>query len=100
MVMPCQGNKLSGGGHSILHRVSDLRRYVLGELLKNREKEAREARKGLWADPGRWSGGRGKSDSRPPAFDTPSDFFVGFQVPILEVLHANAASPPPVTHSI
>ena len=51
VVMPCQGNMLSGSGHSILHRVSDVRRYALGDLLKSLEKEVREARKGLWADP-------------------------------------------------
>ena len=52
VVMPCQGNMLSGGGHSILHRVSDVRKYAPGDTeLEGLEKEAREAKKGLWADP-------------------------------------------------
>jgi endonuclease YncB( thermonuclease family) len=51
VVMPFQGNILSGDGHSILHRVSDVRRYAPGYVLKSLEKEAREAQRGLWADP-------------------------------------------------
>jgi hypothetical protein len=52
VVMPCQGNKLSGGGHSILHRVSHVRRYAPADrVLEGLETEARESRKGLSADP-------------------------------------------------
>ena len=55
VVMPCQGNMLSGSGHSILHilhRVSDVRRYAPGDtVLEGLEHEAREGRKGLWTDP-------------------------------------------------
>ncbi len=43
MVTPCQGNKLSGGGHSILHRVSDVRRYAPADrVLEGLETEVRE----------------------------------------------------------
>ena len=52
MVIPCQGNNLSGGGHSILHRVSDVRGYAPADrVLEGLETEARESKKGLWADP-------------------------------------------------
>jgi hypothetical protein len=52
VVMPCQRNKLSGGGHSILHRVSDVSRYASADMvLEGLETELREGRKGLWADP-------------------------------------------------
>jgi len=72
VVMPCQGNKLSGGGHSILYRVSHVRRYAPADrVLEGLETEVRQGRKGLWADPQpagscRWSEKKGadeRSDS-------------------------------------